>query len=165
MNLTPEIRRILVPHDFGEPAECALGYAIALAGRLGATITVLHVYECPSYGFPDSMVATFEFESAVARAAQNALDGLMARARAVDVEIGGILRRGTPTKDIQAVAESIAADLIVMGTQGRHGLPRALLGSVAETVVRWAGCPVLTVHGRQKDEALAGATPPAEGAG
>jgi nucleotide-binding universal stress UspA family protein len=165
MTFTPEIRRILVPHDFGEPAECALGYAIALAGRLGATITVLHVYECPSYGFPDSMVATFEFESAVARAAQNALDGVVARARAVDVEIGGMLRRGTPYNEIREVAESMGADLIVMGTQGRHGLPRALLGSVAEHVVRMAGCPVLTVHGPQTDQALPGATSPAQGAG
>jgi nucleotide-binding universal stress UspA family protein len=58
-----------------------------------------------------------------------------------------VLRHGTPWTEIATVAREAKADLVVMGTHGRRGVARMLLGSVAERVVRTAPCPVLTVHG------------------
>ncbi len=162
MNPTPDIQRILVPHDFNEPANRALAYAIALAQRFDAQVTVLHVYECPSYGFPEAMVASYEFEAEVKRQSLIALDDVTARADAGKVAIDTLLRRGTPWVEIGTAAESIKADLIVMGTQGRHGVARALLGSVAERVVRTASVPVLTVHANDRQQPALSATPAAE---
>jgi nucleotide-binding universal stress UspA family protein len=143
---TPTIKRILVPHDFGETAEHALAYALAFAEKFGASIMVLHAYECPSFGFPDAMAGTYEFASVLERTGRTALDVIEAQVRRPDLEIQTMLRRGTPWVEIASVAKDLQADLIVMGTHGLRGLPRALLGSVAEKVVRTAPCPVLTVH-------------------
>jgi len=149
MPAVPQIQHILVPHDFGAPAESALVYALGLAEKLGARVTVLHAYEVPAYGFPDAVVASFEFASEVERRATDTLEKIRSRTRGSSGEVETMLRRGTPWAEIVAVAESLPADLIVMGTSGRTGMPRLLLGSVAEKVVRMAPCPVLTVHAAQ----------------
>jgi nucleotide-binding universal stress UspA family protein len=141
-------RHILVPHDFSDTAEHALSLATALAEKLGAHITLMHAYEIPAY--PDSVMMTAEVAASIRRAAQGALEGVAARARRPGVEVQAILREGRSWSEINATAKETHADLIVMGTHGRHGLARALIGSVAEKVVRTAPCPVLTVHGREK---------------
>jgi nucleotide-binding universal stress UspA family protein len=147
MTPSPQIAHILVAHDFGDTAEPALAYAIAIAEKFHARITILHAYERPAYAYPDTLVENFEFESQVQSAAKKALAGLADRAKAAGVELAVMLRQGAPWKEIVATATETKADLLVMGTHGRHGVPRALLGSVAEKVVRSAPCPVLTVHG------------------
>jgi nucleotide-binding universal stress UspA family protein len=147
MSPAPSIQHILVPHDFSDTAEHALTYAVALAEKFGARVTVLHAYEAPSYGYPDALVASFEFSAEIERAALVALKSVEARARRPNVEVDTVLRRGTPWVEITAAAKERKADLIVIGTHGRRGVARALLGSVAEKVVRTAPCPVLTVHG------------------
>jgi len=149
MNSVPKIQRILVPHDFGEAAERALVYALALAEKLGARITVLHAYEVPAYGYPDALVAAVEFASEIERRAVEALEQIALRVRTPKVEVETTVRRGTPWAEIVKAAEQLPADLIVMGTHGRKMMPRLLLGSVAEKVVRSAQCPVLTVHAAQ----------------
>lgn len=147
MNPSPNIQHILVAHDFGDTAEPALVYATSIAEKFGARITILHAYERPAYGYPESLIEDFDFETQIERAAQKALDGVAERAKRAGVEITVLLRRGKPWMEIIAAAETIKADLIVMGTHARRGVARALLGSVAEKVVRSAPCPVLTVHG------------------
>jgi nucleotide-binding universal stress UspA family protein len=79
-----------------------------------------------------------------------ALDDVVARARAGSIGIDTLLREGSPALEIVGVADEIAADLIVMGTHGRRGVARALLGSVAEHVVRAGRAPVLTVHAQKQ---------------
>jgi nucleotide-binding universal stress UspA family protein len=143
----PDIRRILVPHDFSETADHALSYALSLAKKFDARVTVLHAYEVPTLGTSEALVASLEFAAEVERVAGNALDGIAARARQSGMNIETMLRRGTAWTEINAIAEQTKADLIVMGTHGRKGVSRVLLGSVAEKVVRTAPCPVLTVHG------------------
>jgi nucleotide-binding universal stress UspA family protein len=147
MNSSPNIQHILVCHDFSETTEPALVYAVSIAEKFRARITILHAYERPAYSFPESLVEDFEFETKIERAARAALNAVAARAQRSGVEIGVKLKMGTPWKEIVAVAEETRADLIVMGTHGRRGVARALIGSVAERVVRSAPCPVLTVHG------------------
>ncbi len=140
-------RHILVPHDFSETAEHALGYAVELAQKLGARITVVHVCELPSYGYPDGVALTAEITSNIRAAASGALEATAARARRPGLEVQTLLRDGVAWSEIDASAQKVRADLIVIGTHGRHGLARALLGSVAEKIVRTSPCPVLTVHG------------------
>jgi nucleotide-binding universal stress UspA family protein len=155
MSPSPNIETILVPHDFSETTEPALAFAITIAAKFGARVTLVHAYERPSYAYPDSLVEDFDFETEVHRAALKALDGVAARIRTAAIPIAVLLRKGAPWVEIVAAAEQTKADLIVMGTHGRRGVSRALLGSVAEKVVRTAPCPVLTVHAAPRSE-----TPP-----
>jgi nucleotide-binding universal stress UspA family protein len=141
---------ILVPVDFDEPSDSALAYAIALAKALGADITVLHAFEVPSYGFPGgALVVSDEAEMAkrILVGAQAGLAALVDKNAGSGVALKMSVREGRPAVEIEAAAQEIGADLVVMGTHGRRGLSRALLGSVAEEVVRTSRRPVLTVHG------------------
>jgi nucleotide-binding universal stress UspA family protein len=146
MNSKPEIRRILVPHDFSEAAANALSYALGVSEKFGARVTVMHVYEIPAIGAAEALAAGVEFASVVERVTAKALERVASRARESNVDLDTELRTGTPWMEIITVAERMKADLIVIGTHGRKGVSRMLLGSVAEKVVRTAPCPVLTVH-------------------
>jgi nucleotide-binding universal stress UspA family protein len=141
------IQRILVAHDFSETAERALDLGLDLAEKLGASVLVMHAYEVPTYGLPEGPAMTAEMVGQIGAAARKALDGILSRARRPGVSVEGVLRHGPAWSEIDAVAEEMKADLVVVGTHGRRGLARALLGSVAEKVVRTAPCPVVTVHG------------------
>jgi nucleotide-binding universal stress UspA family protein len=143
-----ELRRILVPTDFTETSDHALDWALDLAKRLGATVTVLHTYEIPIVGFPDgAIIATPEIAGRISDASKAALQATMAKIQGRSVTVDSVLREGVPWEEINAVADAMAADLIVIGTHGRRGLTRALLGSVAENVVRTAKHPVVTIRG------------------
>jgi nucleotide-binding universal stress UspA family protein len=153
MSLAPVIRHIMVPHDFGDAAEHALAYALDLGQKLGARVTVVHAFEVPAFGYPDALVASLQFLPEIEAAAGRALDAVKSRVRGAPVDVEVSLRRGTPWEQITAAASEMKVDLIVMGTHGRRGVAHALLGSVAEKVVRTAPCPVLTVRapeGRQE---------------
>jgi nucleotide-binding universal stress UspA family protein len=147
----PPIRHILVPHDFSDTAAHALTFALNLAERLGTRVTVMHAYEVLSYAFPEGPALTVEMAAQIEGAARTALEGIVSRARRPGVEVGMALRQGHPWSEIIALAKEAKADLIVMGTHGRRGLSRMLLGSVAERVVRMSPCPVLTMHGPEGD--------------
>jgi len=135
---------ILVPIDFSPCAERALDYACVLAAKLGARIHVINAIGSAlpelSAALTDQMVATMRTSNAAA------LDQLIAPRRAIAAF--GELRvvDDDPRDAILAAAGAVRADLIVIGTHGRRGLSRVLLGSVAEDVVRRAACPVLTVR-------------------
>jgi nucleotide-binding universal stress UspA family protein len=141
------IQRILVAHDFSDTAQRALDVGLDLAEKLGARAVVVHAYEIPSYGLPEGPAMTAEMIAQIERASRTALDGVVSRARRPGTSIEGMLRQGPAWSEIDAAAKEMRADLIVMGTHGRRGFARALMGSVAEKVVRTAPCPVLTVHG------------------
>jgi nucleotide-binding universal stress UspA family protein len=144
MNL-PKI--ILVPTDFSAAAEAALDEALGLASKLGAKVYVLHAYQLPVVGFPDGvLVPTAEIATRVVTWAQSELEACVARRKTSAVEIVPILKQADPREAVLAVAEEVAADLVVMGTHGRRGVARALIGSVAEAVVRTSPVPVMTVH-------------------
>lgn len=143
-----KIQKILVPVDFSQCSEHALDYAVELADKLGATVHVLSVIGIPSYGVPELGVGiTATMMDNLVADNQAALDAL-ARPRKLDSN-NMIIRAGDARDVILQTAEELGADLIVMGTHGRRGISRALLGSVAEMVVRTAPVPVLTVRGRK----------------
>jgi nucleotide-binding universal stress UspA family protein len=141
-------RRILVATDFTETSQRAIDAALELATRLGASLTVMHAYEIPIVGVPDgALIATPELAARISEAARSALDSTLKRLEGRGVQVQGVLRDGVAWEEIEHVANDIDADVIVIGTHGRRGIARALLGSVAENVIRTTYRPVLTIHG------------------
>lgn len=145
--MTTNIQHILVAHDFGETAQTALVYALDLAETLKARVTVVHAYEIPVYGFAEGLAFAPDITGRIETVSRQALEGIVARASRPGVQVHGLLRQGPAWSEVAAAAEETKADLIVIGTHGRRGFAHALLGSVAEKVVRTAPCPVLTVQG------------------
>ena len=145
-------RQILVPTDLSEGADQALDYACELARALGAQVHLLNVVSIPAMGVPElglSLTSTMIDQLVVDN--QAAIEQL-AKTRCAG-QVGQVLvRAGNPRDEINEVAKELGVDLIVMGTHGRRGISRALLGSVAEIVVRSAPCAVLTVRMRDSHD-------------
>lgn len=138
---------IVVATDFGPSAEAALDKAIGLAKKLKAKIVLVHTYQMPIVGFPDgAIVASAELVSRIVNGAQAGFSRTLDKREGCGVHIETILEQADPREGILAVAKRVHADLIVVGTHGRKGIARALIGSVAESVVRTADVPVMTVH-------------------
>jgi nucleotide-binding universal stress UspA family protein len=149
--MTRPVTRILVPSDFSEPADAALRYAATLAGDLGASLHLLHVFEDP---YPAGGAFTAELYVPVApdlrdqlfEEAQARLRDRVAALAEDQVEATAEIYSGPTAKAIADYATTEDIDLIVIGTHGRGGMAHLLLGSVAERVVRTAPCPVLTIR-------------------
>lgn len=141
------LKTILVPTDFSAYGDAAVDYAVRLAQPLDATVHLLHVVTMPVPGVGElGIINATAIAQLAARDAQTSLETLADRLRD-RVTLGPVrVETGDPRESIDRVAEQIGADMIVMGTHGRRGLSRWFLGSLAESVVRTASCPVLTVH-------------------
>jgi nucleotide-binding universal stress UspA family protein len=139
-------KHILVPTDLSEGAEQALDYACELAHTLGAQIHLLNVISIPALGVPElGLALTSTMIDQLVVDNQEAIDRLASTR--CSAQVGQVLVRTGDARDvINQTAKDLGVDLIVMGTHGRRGISRALLGSVAETVVRTAPCAVLTVR-------------------
>jgi nucleotide-binding universal stress UspA family protein len=135
------IRTILHPTDFSDRSEYALQLACALARDYGARLVVLHAYHMPP-AFAGEGMAVLGPEEFRADAEEQLRRLQVPQA---DVRTERRLEEGEPVSEILRVAGEIGAELIVMGTHGRTGVGRLLMGSVAEQVVRRAVCPVVTV--------------------
>lgn len=138
--------RILIATDDSEPAQRATEEAIALARSFDATLYALYVLETaePPPWFEDPAA-----KPGVDTKAHQALDGVISAAteRNFDREIVSAIVRGQTAPAILEYAEEHDIDLIVIGTHGRTGLDRALMGSIAENIVRESRVPVVTVSG------------------
>jgi nucleotide-binding universal stress UspA family protein len=143
-----EWKRILCPVDFSETARAAMETAIELAARFDAELLLIHAYPIPGYTFPDgSAVASARMLQELADEAARHLDEwreLAVKAGAAKVTVDTAV--GDPAGEIVRIAADRKVDLVVMGTHGRTGIEHALMGSIAERVVRRAKCPVLTVR-------------------
>ena len=143
----PGVKRIVYATDFSGQAAAAERQAIELAKALGAELVLAHVGT-------DAMlwregIYTPEVRALVEGQRKWAADALAARAAALagdGVTARAVVKVGVAWEEIVRLAAEEHADMIVMGTQGRTGLDRLLLGSVAERVIRQAPCPVLTVR-------------------
>jgi universal stress protein A len=143
-----DVKKILCPIDFSPTSQRALAVAVSMARRFGAELELLHVYQTPAApGASGSASSAARAVSGHLAAAHSELlrwckeanpgGEVTSRARVID---------GTPHVEILRAAKSGTYDLVVMGTLGRTGLTRLVLGSVAERVVRESPCPVLTVR-------------------
>lgn len=146
--------RILVPTDGSEEVEQAISYAIDLAAEQGATIHTVYVINTATYGsLPmetswEGITDMFEGEG------ERAIGRVEELATEAGVPVEGALLEGTPSREIVRYAEKRDCDLIVIGTHGRGGIDRLLLGSVAERVVRTSPIPVLSIQVGDDDEVL-----------
>lgn len=140
-------KTILVPTDFSEPSIAALDYAVDLAEKVGATVHVIHAYELPLIGAPEaSLMMSTDMLKGILDAAEKALAELAGKYAARKINLVTALEQSDPRDAVVAASRRVDADLIIMGTHGRRGLARALIGSVAETVVRTSTVPVLTIR-------------------
>lgn len=152
--------RILVPTDFSTCSRNACEMALKIAMKFGSTIELLHVDEPPAWqGFviPELVVslpneANTSLQQFVETRSKRALEQLVEELKHADVKhVGHRMEAGEPSSVIARIAEEEHFDLIVMGTHGRQGFERLVMGSVAERVVRQATCPVLTVQEPRKE--------------
>jgi nucleotide-binding universal stress UspA family protein len=140
--------RILVPTDFSPSAEAAWDLAQRLAISTGAELVLLHVLvQAPLYSeSPFSGPRLREVYESAREWATKKLEQWADEARAAGLVVRVEARAGVPYQDILTMARSAGIDVIVLGTRGRGGVERALLGSVADRVIRLAPCPVLSVR-------------------
>jgi nucleotide-binding universal stress UspA family protein len=145
--------RILVPTDGSEGVERAISHAIDLAATHGASVHAVYVVNTASYGTLPMETSWEGISDMLRDEGEAAVDRVRDIASGAGVDVEGSLIDGTPSKEIVRYAERNDCDLIVMGTHGRGGIDRLLLGSVAERVVRSSDVPVLTVRvGEQSEE-------------
>ncbi len=136
--------RILIPTDGSEYTKAAIDRGLRLAEALGSRVTALYVVDQTSFvNFPmDSTIVNVY--SLLEKEGEEALEYVRKQGDELGVEINTVMEEGSPVRKI--VDASKTHDLIVMGTLGRTGLSKLLLGSVAERVLRHASCPVLVVR-------------------
>jgi nucleotide-binding universal stress UspA family protein len=131
------IRKILYPTDFSPYSNQAYFHAVALAEKHKATLTILYVYVpgVSGLGTPGTVVDRHYWQN------------LLEQIRPIDptIPVNHVLLEGDPATEIVRYATDAGMDLIVMGTHGRTGLERLLMGSVAEKVMRESFCSVLVV--------------------
>jgi nucleotide-binding universal stress UspA family protein len=144
------ITRILVPVDYSDCSGAALVFAVGLAGTLGATLDVVHVWDRPLYVSESIQVGhAGKSRSLIDMIRENAeadMQAFLAKlALPANVELSHRLLSGNPARTVLAELHRGEHQLLVVGTHGRTGLPHLLLGSVAESLVRLSPVPVLTV--------------------
>ena len=143
------IRSILCPYDGSEFSRRALEHATALGRFYGAGLTLLHVHTGAPIG-PDADRLTWDgpLQPRERKRIVAWLADVGAAARSAGVGVEARVVEGAPAAEILRVAREEAAGLVILGTHGRNGFDRLLLGSVTERVLRYAPCPVLTVTTR-----------------
>jgi len=155
------LKRILVPIDFSDCSKKALQYAIPLAKQHEAALTLLYVVPTNYPGGEYGAIDYAAIEGAMRVSAKQGLSKLVEDEVREEIPADQLVREGSPAGEILNAARSMPADLIVLSTHGRTGLKHALLGSVAEDVVRRAPCPVLVV--REQEHEFIATTPTATG--
>lgn len=134
--------RVLVPTDGSDCAAAAAERAVDLARQYGATVHALYVADVRMSPVHGGMTGE---EVRDLLGGDDPTDRVAERAEAAGVPVETAVRVGIPSSAIRAYADDVGADVVVLGTHGRTGLDRALLGSVAERVVRTSPVPVLVV--------------------
>lgn len=139
-------KTLLVATDFSEPAGRAVERALDVARRYGASLHLVHVWEAPLIVGGAIAGTEFDWMTLLEQAARTQLDAVVEGLRAEGVHVTSSLRSGAAWDRIVTLAGEVEADLVVVGTHGRTGLRRAVMGSVAERVVRHSPVAVLTVR-------------------
>jgi universal stress protein A len=143
------IRRVVYASDFSAASNRAFTTAVTMAKSSDAKLTIVHVLAPVLPTVPLQYVDAVtldQLDKQVRQWSARQLDKLAGRARKAGVRATALLRAGDPASMIVRTARSVRADLLVVGTHGRRGFQRFLLGSVAERVIATAPCPVVTVR-------------------
>jgi universal stress protein A len=141
-----QVEKILFPTDFSRTGDAAMHLATVLAKESGATLLIAHVVE------PANAYAGGEFYYGIPEPSNEELDRMLGELTPHDSDVPFEHRLvfGNPASAVVQLAEDEHVDMIVMGTHGRSGLARVLMGSVAEQIMRGSHCPVLTYKGPLK---------------
>jgi nucleotide-binding universal stress UspA family protein len=149
------IKKILCPVDFSTPCFKALARARELAVHFSSTITMLHVVSpipvIPNSTFP-SAAHVPDLLSEMEESARQSLAGMEKELTAKGLDCRSLVAHGSPADQIVATASDENTELIVIATHGMTGWKRVLFGSVAEKVVRYSPCAVLTIRAPEEDE-------------
>lgn len=141
---------ILFPTDGGPASQAALSHAVGLAEQYDARLHAVYVVDTIAYTAVDAGSETVL--SALRQEGETALEAVAETTQDAEIPVTSEIVSGSPYKQILTYADDNEIDLIVMGTHGRTGLDRYLLGSVTERVVRTASVPVLTVRAPEDEE-------------
>jgi len=148
-----DMRRILCPTDFSEFSDIAFRYALSIAQHYRGKLLVQHVVE--SWQHPEAAFVPahyyVEFRSHLLHKGEEELQRFVKNHVNNGIRAESVVEQGIAADAILALAEAQEVDLIVMGTHGRRGFDRLMVGSVTERVLRKASCPVLAVHRPSRD--------------
>ncbi len=142
---TIRLKSVLVPFDFSKPSQDAFTYAMRIAKHLDLSVRLLHIRELDVPGPVRATSRPAREEMASQKRLRKRLQRRVLRLRYQKIQAESVIKVGTPREVILEEAKDANAHMIVMGTRGRRGVKRLVLGSVAKHVVSNAGCPVLTV--------------------
>src|SRR5882762_4902789 len=147
------LRRLLVPTDFSDASRAAVEYGVAFAENFRCTLHLLHVLETVTGADPIALdiPERSAIERSIEASAWDQLRRVLTSGEQARLTVELWIEWGSPVDEIIRYATEHAIDLISMGTHGRGGVERLLLGSVAAHVVRRGPCPVLTVHSRERE--------------
>ncbi len=140
------VKKILIPTDGSDYSMRAAQYGISAARLLGAEIVVVYVIDTVVLDQISKITHRETVEDELKQDGERYAKYIVGSAQKVGVEASYVMAKGRPFEQIVHVAKSIGADLIVMGTYGRKGAERILMGSVAERVIEYASCPVLVLR-------------------
>lgn len=141
------IRHILVPVDLADPSRQATDVAVEVGRAFDAKVTLLNVFDVSLFVFSGGpFMPLVDTTNELEKGAREATCARLAEAKAKYANVDAIVRCGQPWQEILTAIVEQEVDLVVMGTHGREGLPHALLGSVAERVVRMSPVPVWTIR-------------------
>src|SRR5579864_3081666 len=136
-------RSVLIATDFSQPSEKALRHSLALARSYGSRFCLAHVVSSQGLTMagPGAIAAC---EEAVSREAADLEDSLIQTGALTGIQHKFIVRQGELWPELREIIRQESADLLVVGTHGRHGIAKLFFGSIAEQIFRQADCPVLT---------------------
>jgi nucleotide-binding universal stress UspA family protein len=139
-----QFRQILVATDFGEPSQRAAELGLVIARRFGAGFTLVHTCQLLVHTY-EGLYPSADIIDRITDAARQQLNTALAGARQTIPEASALLHFGPAWDRILAAIQETHADLLLLGTHGRTGVARVLLGSVAERVVRLSPVPTIVV--------------------
>lgn len=144
------LKRILVPVDFSDPSEQAVGYAARFAHQFGGEITLLHIVQAPVAPFPE-VASYFDNVEENLENAERALQKLATRPIFKSIAVHSTVRTGLAAHEIVEAAREFDSDLIVIATHGYTGWKHFCIGSTTERVVRTAPCAVFVIREKQHE--------------
>lgn len=139
-------KKILIPTDGSETANRAVEHGVELAAAVDAEVYGVYIIDISAFAGIPTEVVWENMKSLLQDESEKALQRIKDKAEEKGLKSKEIVKEGVPAEEIIGVAKEEGVDLIVMGTSGRTGLDKFLLGSVAEKVLRTSPCPVLIIH-------------------
>lgn len=139
------IKKILIPIDGSDYSTRAAELGISVAKLVGAQVMVVYVIDTVVLDQIAKVSAREDVERELKQDGERYINYVLGLAEKQNVKVASLLAKGRPFEQVVHLAKGLGMDLIVMGTYGRRGAERILIGSVAERVIEYASCPVLVV--------------------